>query len=271
MHNVKTGYINTEGDTLYYEVRGEGEALLMIAGGDGDGGAFRNVTDMLAGTYQVITYDRRGSSRSTRNEPQNFDVGQHVRDAIAVMKAAGHGCAHILSTSGGSIIAFELAKNHKDVIKTMVVHEPPVVRMLPEADALLAKFASIYSMAYNEGYGKAMEVFMNMIVVSPSLYTSYPGELMERSEQNNEFSMKMGLIPTVNYKPDIEAIKNNNVKIVMAAGSVTLEAKAFYGMTAVAIAELLHAEMAVFPGHHLSYIDMPGDWAAKLIEILQGK
>ena len=241
----------------------------MIAGGDGDGGFYCNVTGILADAFQVITYDRRGSSRSTRNEPQNFDISQQARDAIAVMQAAGHHSAHIFGTSGGGIIAFEIAKNYKDAVKTLVVHEPPVIRILPEADTLLAKFASIYSLAYNEDYTKAMEVFMSMIVVSPSLYTSFPPELMERNARNNEFSIKTGLIPTVNYKPDIEVIRNNNIKIVMAAGNITLEAKAFYGMTAVVMADLLQSPMAVFPGHHLSYLDMPGEWAEKLKEVIR--
>ncbi len=140
--------------------------------------------------------------------------------------------------------------------------------MLPEANELLAKFASIYDAVYNQGHTKAMEIFMQMIVVAPSLYTCYPHDLAERNEQNNEFSMKFGLIPTVNYKPDIAAIKNNGVKLITAVGEVTLAAKAFYGMTAVTIAGLLNAEAIVFPGHHLSYIDMPVEWAAKLKEVL---
>jgi hypothetical protein len=34
---VQSGHMTTEGDLLYYEVRGEGQPLLMIPGGGGDG------------------------------------------------------------------------------------------------------------------------------------------------------------------------------------------------------------------------------------------
>jgi hypothetical protein len=35
---VQSGHVTTEGDLLYYEVRGKGRPLLMIPGGGGDGG-----------------------------------------------------------------------------------------------------------------------------------------------------------------------------------------------------------------------------------------
>ena len=56
---VKTGYVNSEGDDLYYEVRGTGAPLLMIAGGGGDAGFFFLVAEILAGEFKVITYLRQ--------------------------------------------------------------------------------------------------------------------------------------------------------------------------------------------------------------------
>ncbi|GIP33623.1 alpha/beta fold hydrolase [Paenibacillus sp. J2TS4] len=72
----RSGRVRTEGDEIYFEVRGAGEPLLMIPGGNGDAGFYTYVTGILADEYQVITYDRRGNSRSTRNDPQNFEVSQ---------------------------------------------------------------------------------------------------------------------------------------------------------------------------------------------------
>jgi pimeloyl-ACP methyl ester carboxylesterase len=62
--DVQTGCVTTEGDDLYYEVRGHGQPLLMISGGGGDAGFFSLVADILSDEYKVITYDRRGNSRS---------------------------------------------------------------------------------------------------------------------------------------------------------------------------------------------------------------
>jgi len=34
------------------------------------------------------------------------------------------------------------------------------------------------------------------------------------------------------------------------------------------LAEMLNCEMVTFPGHHLSFFDMPQEWAAELRDVL---
>ncbi len=53
----------TETD-LYWEARGSGPAMLLIAGTPGDGGQFEALVEELCADHLVITYDRRGTSRS---------------------------------------------------------------------------------------------------------------------------------------------------------------------------------------------------------------
>jgi len=97
--NVISGRVTTEGDELYYEVRGQGQPLLMIAPGGGDGWQYSFVADMLADEYKVITYDRRSNGRSTMNDPQNFEISQQSRDAVAVLHAAGETSALYSATA----------------------------------------------------------------------------------------------------------------------------------------------------------------------------
>ena len=52
--------------------------------------------------------------------------------------------------------------------------------------------------------------------------------------------------------------------VILAAGQMTLAKKKFYGQTAPILARQLSAEFVRFPGHHLSYFDMPQKWAAAL-------
>jgi hypothetical protein len=57
---LTTDRVTTEDDKIYYEYRGHGRPLLMIAGGLGDAGVYTFVADILADEFKVITYDRRG-------------------------------------------------------------------------------------------------------------------------------------------------------------------------------------------------------------------
>ncbi|MFD0712214.1 alpha/beta fold hydrolase [Paenibacillus sp. GCM10027626] len=267
---VKSGRVKTEGDELYYEIRGEGEPLLMISGGNGDAGFYSYVADILADEYQVITYDRRGNSRSTRNDPQNFEVSQQARDAVAVLEAAGHQSAYIFGNSGGAVFALELAARHPQSVKAMVIHEPPVVRMLPDSEKWQRFFAGVYRTSFRFGIQMASFKFNLSLSIPFSAFKSVPKDFQKRvTEASNEsFLIRYEMIPSVNYMPDIERIKQNGVKIFAAAGRMTLDKGKYYGRTAPILAEKLDCELVTFPGHHLSFFDMPQEWAAVLRDVL---
>lgn len=270
---VRTGQVVTEGDTLHFEMRGKGEPLLMISGATGDGGIYNNVAERLSDKYQVITYDRRGNSRSTRRNPQNFEVGQQARDAVAVIKAAGHQSARVFANSGGAVIALEMAKSQPQAIQSLIVHEPPVIQILPDAQALAVKYAEINRTVWADGYAKGYGEFVALVFGGgPPPRTPAMAKLLDvfaRAKNNQEFFMQSELLPLTFYKPDIEAIKANKVKIKMAAGQVTLDKKYFYGLTAPLLAEQLGCEFVIFPGAHLSFMDIPDEWEPVLRKALE--
>lgn len=266
--DIITSFVTTEGDDLYYEVRGHGQPLLMISGGGGDAGFFSLVANILADEYKVITYDRRANSRSTRNEPQNFEISQQSRDAVAVLNAAGETSALIFGNSGGAVIALDMAKTQSYAVKAAIVHEPPVVRVLPDAQKWLRFFAGLYQMAFRFGHNIAMLRFSFATRIPFSTLSKVPDETASRMTKNNEFFIKHEMLAFSGYQPDVATIQQNDVKMVMAAGQMTLDKKLFYGRTAPILADQLGCEMAVFPGNHMSYVDIPEEWAAALRAVL---
>jgi pimeloyl-ACP methyl ester carboxylesterase len=79
---MKAQTLQLSGTTLYYETRGSGPVLLLIAGGGTDAGIFEGLASFLAHDYTVITYDPRGNSRSPLDGPlvdQQIEV--HSDDA----------------------------------------------------------------------------------------------------------------------------------------------------------------------------------------------
>jgi hypothetical protein len=83
------GKVPTEGDELYYKVRGEGKPILFIAPAGGNGDGYYPVACVLAGEYKAITYDRRANTRSTKNFPNDFDIRQQSRDAMHALPVEG--------------------------------------------------------------------------------------------------------------------------------------------------------------------------------------
>ncbi|GGA28199.1 alpha/beta fold hydrolase [Paenibacillus physcomitrellae] len=264
---VVTGIVTTEGDTLYYEIRGSGQPLLLIPS-EGDAGCYENVAPLLAEHYQVITYDRRGHSRSTRNEPDRFDIGRQARDAVAVLKAAGHDSALVFGSGDGGVIALEMIKSQPQAIQAAVIHEPPVIRLLPDSKRWRYFFGGVSRTAEIHGVNEAMFMLSLSLKLPPQAQTRIPQAYKERIAGNAGFYVNHELTPLVHYKPNAELLLASGVPLRLAASQQTLDNDLYYGQTSKVLAEALGSEPAVLPGHHLSFFDMPEEWAAALLEIL---
>jgi pimeloyl-ACP methyl ester carboxylesterase len=76
------------GVRLYYEGRGDGPSVLFISGATGDAGHWTGVADVLAPQYTVVTYDRRGNSRSPRPaEWTTTTIEEQADDAAGLLEA----------------------------------------------------------------------------------------------------------------------------------------------------------------------------------------
>src|SRR5262249_24595294 len=158
------------------------------------------------------TYERRGNSRSTRRDPQNFELSQQSRDAVAVLRAVGETAAFVFGNSGGAVIALDLAKTQPQAIKAAGVHEPPVVRVLPDGEKWRRFFASVYRTAFSRmTFGFGVQLAMFRIALSVGVpwraYARVPKELGTRLGKNHDILVKHEMLPFTNYKPDVEVIK----------------------------------------------------------------
>jgi pimeloyl-ACP methyl ester carboxylesterase len=107
--------LRVPGASLYYKVRGSGPVLLMIAGGAGDAESFNLVADHLIDHYTVVTYDRRGLSRSPPDDPdQRIEIETHSDDVHRLLAALGTAPACVLGNSIGALIGLDLALHHPE-------------------------------------------------------------------------------------------------------------------------------------------------------------
>ena len=74
------------GTSLYYEVRGNGPPVLFVSGATGDAGHWAGAAAALADEFTVVTYDRRGNSRSPRPPGWNeAPLTEQADDAAALL------------------------------------------------------------------------------------------------------------------------------------------------------------------------------------------
>ena len=108
---------------MYYEVDGSGPPLLLIMGTasshdtwDGQVAAYRH-------RYTCISYDARGTGRSTQTaDPSAYTMRSLADDAAALLRAIDCGPAHVSGLSLGSATAQELVINHPDLVRTLQLH-----------------------------------------------------------------------------------------------------------------------------------------------------
>jgi predicted alpha/beta-fold hydrolase len=79
----------------------------MIPAAGGDGGVFAMVSEHLATHYTVLTYDRRGFSRSRLDGPQDYGhrLQTDADDARRLIEHVSDEPATIFGTSSGGIVA----------------------------------------------------------------------------------------------------------------------------------------------------------------------
>jgi len=185
----QSGRVTTEGDELYYEVRGQGQPLLMIPGGTGDGEYYTAVADILSDEYKVITYDRRANARSTMDDPQNFEISQQSRDAVAILHATGELSAFVFGNSIGAVIALDVAKSQPQAVRAVVSHEPPIARVHPNAKKLQRFFGGVYWRAFWFGSYLAALWFMLGVGIPIGKLSKAQSKVMKTS---NSYSKKTG-------------------------------------------------------------------------------
>ena len=107
--------LKVPGANLYYEMRGSGPTLLLISGGPTDANVYAGIAPLLAGSYSVVTYDPRGNSRSTLDNPiTDLTIDIHGDDAARLLDAVGQGPAYVFGNSGGALIGLNLAARYPE-------------------------------------------------------------------------------------------------------------------------------------------------------------
>ncbi|MGW4910507.1 alpha/beta hydrolase [Streptomyces sp. NPDC004270] len=252
------GRLAVDGAELYYEVRGAGPALLMISGAGGDAGYYSAIAEDLADAFTVITYDRRGNSRSTGRTGTPTTLGEQAADAHAAIAALADGRALVFGSSAGAIIGLTLAATHPEAVSGLIAHEPPAVNVLPDGDPARAFFPELAA-AYAEGGAPAAGRRFAQGVRGEGTYR-WPDELWKRFLGNQDHLFTAEWPAFAAFLPDEEALRSAPFPIILSAGNE--DRGTYYARPSIEIAHRIGAPWAEFPGIHMEYLRNPAPFAA---------
>ncbi|MFJ8014906.1 alpha/beta fold hydrolase [Streptomyces sp. NPDC096339] len=275
-----TGRLRVNGATLHYEVRGHGPLLLLIPGGSGGAASFDGVADALAADHTVVTYDPRGMSGSTLDDPEaEQHVAEHADDALRILDLLSPGRpARVFGSSSGAIAALHLLTAHPERVERLVAHEPPVVEVLPDAAEHRALIARVRTTFHAEGLMPAMAVFAEGLkkegatAAEPEAEVTLPPQAAARAERtmaNLPYFVGRIVPAFMSYAPDTDRLAALSDRLVLACGQDSRGELAY--RPAAFLAERLGTGLLHFPGGHTGLTTHPAEFGELLRKALSSR
>ena len=260
------------GVEMYYETVGTGPRLVLTHGSWTDGSGWAPVAAALAGRYEVVTWDRRGHSRS------GFGAGPGSRaedaaDLAALIEHLGGGPVHLAGNSYGAIVTLTLVTTRPELIASATVHEPPAVALLegssdPEIVATLGSFdealGHVTGLIETGDYRAAAEHFVDNVALGPGSWAQLPEPVRSIFEANAPTFLDEARDPT-SGSVDAAALAAVTVPLLFTSGS---ESPSFFSAVIGELALLVPtAKVATIAGAgHIPHATHPDQWVATLLD-----
>lgn len=273
---VHTGTLAVEGATIHHEVRGSGPLLVIGQSGEGDARRTVDLVDHLATGYTVLTYDRRGLSRSVLTDPgRPIALADHADDLARLLDRIALGPALMLGCSLGATIGLRVAARHPGRLSVLVAHEPVSPWLLPEQEQAhqQQELLDVRETYLSRGLKPAMTDVARLLGIDPHHQDTEPGltEHPMTPQRIANFDTFLRHDLTAIVRDDMRAAElataAAGTRIVPAVGATT-PAEVFDRRCALRLAELLGVPPVVLPGGHNGNTTHPAGYAAALRAVL---
>ena len=249
--------VHVRGVELHYIEQGQGEPLILLHGGQGDYRSWGPQMETFSQHYRVISYSRRYNYPN--NNPltiKNHSALVEADDLAAFIRKLKLERVHLVGTSMGAFAALIVAVQHPELVRSLVLAEPPVhrwVRDSPQGAALYREFmATIWEPAGDAFKAGDDERAMRILVdgfAGTRRFDNLPPEGRAAVMENARFFKAVTL--STNPLPNLskEKVKRLTVPILIVTGENTTALPKFINEE---LARLLpKAERATIPqaGH----------------------
>jgi pimeloyl-ACP methyl ester carboxylesterase len=285
---TETHILETAEVDIAYDVRGplptaDGRPPLFMIAQPMDASGFVALASHFR-DRTVVTYDPRGLGRSARKDGRvDHTPTVQAADVHALIEALDVGPVEMFASSGGAVTALALVAAYPDDVITLVAHEPPLIPVLPDAEAAERARAGFREAYEAKGSGAGMAAFIAMTswrgeftddyFALPAPDPAQFGMPTEDDGRRDDPLLSDRSSAVTSYHPDVNALAAAPTRIVIAVGEESTDT--FTGRTSVATADLLGQQVTVFPSHHggflggeFGYAGQPEAFARKLREVL---
>lgn len=254
---------------LYYETMGDGPLLVLIPGANGDSSVFGPVSERLAQQFTVVTYDRRGYSRSEISGTGEDD-DRLATDANDVRRLIDHLTdeqAFVFGTSSGAIVALTVLTNYPSVVHRLIAHEPPALELLPDSEHWGEFFRDVYETYEETGVGPAMQKFASRMANdadAEAMINRSGSSDSDTAAKNRIRWFEHEFNPVATHEADVDALAEHSDRLVPVRGRESEGTPPYRALTI--LAEQLGLDILDVPGGHLGYATNPSRFAQELVD-----
>jgi pimeloyl-ACP methyl ester carboxylesterase len=192
---------------LYYELTGDGDdTVVLVHGSWTDHSSWQLVAPALAEQHRVLTYDRRGHSRSDR--PSQATRHHDEDDLAGLIEALDLGAVHLVGNSYGGSISLGLAARRPDLVRSVTAHEPPLLGVarpgttladeLRDVESIVREVAELLRAGQLES---AARHFVEQAVFGPGTWQLLPDGRRRTFVANAEMFLQMLSDPKWDHVP----------------------------------------------------------------------
>ena len=259
-------FLEKEDVSLYYEVRGSGEPLILIHGVIVDADLYSKAADLLARYYTVITYDRRGNSRSVYKGKGRFDMEDQAWDLLDLMKALHIESANIVGQSAGAIIGQYFLQEYPEKVRCLIMYEPAIMGFLDDMPNVREWTGQMKELIRKHKFNTALLEFTQKISAFDERSPRKSTEESRREMGNHEYALTQEFPELVSYHPDLEKTRKHSEKILLAMGEKSTDPVYMEGLAR--FAQALGRDVLFYPGFHNLPYDLPREFAINVLGTL---
>lgn len=182
-------------------------------------------------------------------------MAEQADDEAALIEANGLAPATVLGSSGGAIVLLELIARHPEVVQLALVHEPPLLAILPNGAEVGAELRAMTEQGLAQGGPRAAAELFIRTNAGDKTFESFDPDLRERLLGNAETFLATEVEQFVTYQPDVARVRTSGVQIIMLLGADS--GKVYYADATRRMADALGCPIAEVPGAHVPYLTCP--------------
>lgn len=257
--------VKANGININYEVKGNGENLVLIHGAGDNLNMWYNQFPVFSKGYRTIIYDVRGSGK-TESPKGDYSVSLFVEDLYSLMKTIEVEEAFFLGFSMGGRIALELAIDYPDMVKALILANSSPVSRPPSANVQKMRQTNIDLL--EKGDIEKFAETMARSALSPDFQSRNPSAYKKyvKVKAQNKPEGLVRLMKTLDVRASPPDLSKIQCPVLLIVGENDLVMGIEQGKQAHQA--MPGSKFVVMPTGHASAIEMPDKFNLTVLEFL---